>query len=87
MKEKNTATSTQATINTIDDLNALIERVSKAQKILATYSQEQVDKIFEAMAIAANASSASRLNPAFPFSMNDLLYRKVSLHRSSWASW
>ena len=56
MKEKNTATSTQATINTIDDLNALIERVSKAQKILATYSQEQVDKIFEAMAIAANAN-------------------------------
>ena len=56
MKEKNTATSTQSTINTIDDLNALIERVSKAQKILATYSQEQVDKIFEAMAIAANAN-------------------------------
>ena len=56
MKGKDTAATTQASINTIDDLNALIERVSKAQKILATYSQEQVDKIFEAMAIAANAN-------------------------------
>ena len=56
MKEKNTATSTQSTINTIDDLNALIERVSKAQKILATYSQEQVDKICQAMALAAEES-------------------------------
>lgn len=39
----------------IDDLNALIARVSEAQKIMATFSQEQVDKIVEAMAIAANS--------------------------------
>ena len=38
----------------LDDLNEIIARVQKAQKEFATYSQEQVDKIFEAVAIAAN---------------------------------
>ena len=56
MKDNNTAATPSTSINTIDDLNALIERVGQAQKVLATYSQEQVDKIFEAMAIAANAN-------------------------------
>ena len=36
------------------DLSALIERVRKAQKVYATFSQEQVDAIFKAAAIAAN---------------------------------
>lgn len=35
-------------------LNELIERVREAQKKYATYSQEQVDKIFRAAAIAAD---------------------------------
>ena len=35
-------------------LNELIERVREAQKKYATYSQEQVDKIFRAAAMAAN---------------------------------
>ena len=39
---------------TIDDLNIVIDRVKTAQEVLATYSQEQVDKIFAAMALAAN---------------------------------
>ena len=56
MKDKDTAATPLTSINTIDDLNALIDRVGQAQKVLATYSQEQVDKIFEAMAIAANAN-------------------------------
>ena len=56
MKDKNIAATPSTSINTIDDLNALIERVGQAQKVLATYSQDQVDKIFEAMAIAANAN-------------------------------
>ena len=56
MKDKNIAATPSTSINTIDDRNALIERVGQAQKVLATYSQEQVDKIFEAMAIAANAN-------------------------------
>ena len=38
----------------IDDLNVVIDRVKSAQEVLATYSQEQVDRIFQAMAIAAN---------------------------------
>ncbi len=40
----------------IEDLNVVIDRVKAAQKVLATYSQEQVDKIFQAMAIAANSA-------------------------------
>ena len=55
MKEKDTVAEVSASVNSTGDLDALIARVSAAQKILATYSQEQVDKIFAAMAIAANA--------------------------------
>ena len=39
---------------TIDDLNIVIDRVKTAQEVFATYTQEQVDKIFAAMALAAN---------------------------------
>ncbi len=35
-------------------LDAIIEKVKAAQKIYATYTQEQVDKIFRAAALAAN---------------------------------
>ena len=44
----------EAGVKTIDDLNVVIDRVKTAQEVLATYSQEQVDKIFAAMALAAN---------------------------------
>ena len=44
----------EAGVKTVDDLNVAIDRVKTAQEVLATYSQEQVDKIFEAMALAAN---------------------------------
>ena len=37
-----------------EELAALIERVKRAQERYATYSQEQVDAIFRAAAIAAN---------------------------------
>lgn len=43
-----------AGVRTIDDLNVVIDRVKTAQEVLSTYSQEQVDKIFAAMALAAN---------------------------------
>ncbi|CAJ1963265.1 unnamed protein product [Cylindrotheca closterium] len=36
-----------------EELNALVERVQAAQKIFATYTQDQVDKIFRAAALAA----------------------------------
>ena len=51
MKDKKTE---DAVAKSLDDLNEIIARVHKAQKEFATYSQEQVDKIFEAVAIAAN---------------------------------
>ncbi len=54
-KEANTNGVLQdAGVKTIDDLNVVIDRVKTAQEVLATYSQEQVDKIFAAMALAAN---------------------------------
>ena len=41
-------------VDTVEALMAKIEQVRKAQEIFATYSQEQVDKIFTAAALAAN---------------------------------
>ena len=40
-------------INSIDSYNVALERVKKAQEKFALYSQEQVDRIFKAAAIAA----------------------------------
>lgn len=42
------------TVSTIEDLEILISKVKKAQKIFATFSQEKVDSIFRAAALAAN---------------------------------
>ena len=41
-------------IDTVEKLNGLIARVKKAQQEYENFSQEQVDKIFKAAAIAAN---------------------------------
>lgn len=41
-------------VDTAEQLELLIERVKKAQKIYSTYSQEQVDAIFKAAATAAD---------------------------------
>jgi len=51
---KNT-TLTPPNDDAMEALKPLIERVKSAQTIYATYTQEQVDKIFRAAAIAANA--------------------------------
>lgn len=59
MKKQNCCDTELVTENgakSIDDLNGVISRVHEAQKIFADYSQEQVDKIFEAVAIAANSA-------------------------------
>src|SRR3954451_17700208 len=40
-------------ITTREDLDALVSRVKAAQAVFATYSQEQVDTIFRAAALAA----------------------------------
>ena len=42
------------TVTNAEELDAAIERVRSAQKIFATYTQEQVDRIFLAAASAAN---------------------------------
>ena len=44
----------QKTVDSVEALLDKIEEVRKAQEIFATYSQEQVDKIFTAAALAAN---------------------------------
>lgn len=41
-------------VETLDDLEVMISKVKKAQKIFATYSQEQIDAIFKAAAAAAD---------------------------------
>ncbi len=41
-------------VDNADSLDLLIKKVKKAQEVFATYSQEQVDKIFKAAATAAN---------------------------------
>ncbi len=54
MREKIVREDKNKPVATIDDLNIVIDKVKTAQEVLATYSQEQVDRIFQAMAIAAN---------------------------------
>ncbi len=44
----------QDLIDNVDALQARMKEMRKAQKIFATYTQEQVDKIFFAAAMAAN---------------------------------
>lgn len=41
-------------VDSVEKLEETLARVKKAQKVFATYTQEQVDKIFKAAAIAAN---------------------------------
>lgn len=60
-KSKKTVEKLEKTLNTesnlvenAEQLELLIERVVKAQKLYATFSQEQVDKIFKAAATAAD---------------------------------
>ena len=44
----------KSSVSTVEELNNLIERVSKAQEVYSTFTQEQVDAIFKAAATAAN---------------------------------
>lgn len=43
-----------STVSTVEDLEILISKVKKAQRILATFPQEKIDKIFRAASLAAN---------------------------------
>ena len=48
------ALNSSTIVETAEQLELLIERVKKAQKIFSTYTQEQVDAIFKAAATAAD---------------------------------
>ena len=54
MAKKNTETVSPKIVDSMESLQIRIAEVRKAQKIFATYSQEQVDKIFLAAASVAN---------------------------------
>ena len=53
MAEKKTAAPAVATAGELAHLDQIVSKVKDAQRIYATYTQEQVDKIFRAAAIAA----------------------------------
>ncbi|MBQ7376584.1 MAG: bifunctional acetaldehyde-CoA/alcohol dehydrogenase, partial [Clostridia bacterium] len=46
-------------VDSVEKLNEAIARVRAAQKVFATYTQEQVDKIFLAAASAADKARIS----------------------------
>lgn len=48
------AENKEAIVSTTEELEAKLAEVREAQKIFSTYTQEQVDKIFKAAAMAAN---------------------------------
>ena len=52
-------TQTRITIDTVSNLETAIARIRMAQQTFATYSQEQVDRIFLAAASAANKARIS----------------------------
>jgi acetaldehyde dehydrogenase/alcohol dehydrogenase len=56
MSEKNTEITV---IDSVEALEQRIKEVREAQRIFSTYSQEQVDKIFQAAALAANKARIS----------------------------
>ncbi|MDO5765121.1 MAG: bifunctional acetaldehyde-CoA/alcohol dehydrogenase [Elusimicrobiales bacterium] len=53
MAEKKTAAVCEATKEELSMLDKIVDKVKAAQRIYATFTQEQVDKIFRAAAIAA----------------------------------
>lgn len=54
MAKKETKVTSPATVETLEDLQIRMAEVRAAQKEFATFTQEQVDKIFSAAASAAN---------------------------------
>ena len=41
-------------VDSVEKLNEALARIREAQKVFSTYTQEQVDRIFKAAAMAAN---------------------------------
>ena len=51
-------------VDSVEKLEEAIARTREAQKVFATYTQEQVDKIFLAAASAANKARITRAKMA-----------------------
>ncbi|MEG1437020.1 MAG: bifunctional acetaldehyde-CoA/alcohol dehydrogenase, partial [Oscillospiraceae bacterium] len=51
---KDKKTATPAIVENVDQLTARMAEIREAQRIFATFSQEKVDEIFKAAAMAAN---------------------------------
>ncbi len=54
MAKKETITNVPEIVDTVEALTAKMAAMREAQKVFATYTQEQVDEIFKAAAMAAN---------------------------------
>ena len=50
-------------VTNAEQLTKRIQELREAQKVFATYTQEQVDEIFRAAAMAANNSARTRCPP------------------------
>ena len=72
-------------IDTVEKLQEEIDRVKKAQALYATYTQEQVDRIFLAAATAANKARIP-LAKAAVAETGMLLRESAYSGSSSWAN-
>ena len=70
-------------VTNVAELNALVERVKKAQREYASFTQEQVDKIFRAAALAAT-DAVSYTHLTLP--MLESHSRKWPLPNPAWVS-
>ena len=64
-------------VTNVEELQAKLKEVREAQKIFATYSQEQVDKIFREAAMAANDARISLAKMAVEESQMGIVEDKV----------
>ena len=62
MAKKPTTDAAPEIVDNIDALEAKLARMREAQKVFATYTQEQVDKIFYEAALAANKAPVAMLS-------------------------
>ena len=71
-------------VATTEDLEAKLAEVREAQKIFATYSQEKVDQIFKAAAMAANRAKFSWLLHLL-LTRQEFLLQRWQLKKQAWA--
>ena len=82
MAKKETAKTVEKTVNTgfIDNVEALeakMKEMREAQKVFATFTQEQVDKIFYEAAMAANKARIPLARQAVEETQRGILEDKV----------